>query len=269
MFKKIAVVAVIALACMWVAKRTHAVSYATTLISKGKDHICGQIPRELELARVQQEIQHLDRDYQGLLGPIAEKMAAVKKLEREITTARTNQQEQKANLLALTRAIDARESQISYNDCNYNLEQAKVKLHKDFANFKKLELSVVTKERLLEAEAKNLAAIHDQLNKLTTQKREFEIRLATLEAEEATLKVARVQTPLVTDEGRVADIKNTLDRIEQSQVVEQNQHLLQQQYGSKIGDAQPQIQVRAVDVDEIRDYLQGIRTSGTKVVDNK
>lgn len=222
----------------------------------------------MELARVQHEIQQLDRDYQGLLGPIAEKMASIKRLDREIASARANHQEQRKNLLALTAAIDARESQISYHESNYTLDQAKVKLAKDFAIFRKLEANLTTKEKLLEAENRNLAAIRDQLDKLTSQKREFEIRVATLEAEEATLQVTRIQTPLITDEGRVADIKNTLDRIEHGQNVEQMEHVLQQQYGSKIGDAQPQVQVRTVDLDGIRDYLQG-KTDGTKVVDNK
>ena len=149
------------------------------------------------------------------------------------------------------------------------MDQAKVRLAKDFANFRKLEANLTTKEKLLEAESKNLAAIRDQLDKLTSQKREFEIRLATLEADEATLRVARIQTPLVTDDGRVADIKNTLDRIEHSQNVEQNEHILQQTYGSKIGDAQPQTQLRSVDLDGIRDYLQGNKADSNKVVDNK
>ena len=61
--------------------------------------------------------------------------------------------------------------------------------------------------------------------------------MAELEAEEATLKVARVQTPLPMDEGRIADIKNTLDRIAHNQSVEQNKRILQQQYGARINDA--------------------------------
>lgn len=268
MIKKIAVGVVIAMACLWVAKKTNVTSYASTLIAKGQASVRGQIPRDLELARVQHEIQQLDRDYQGLLGPIAEKMASIKKLDREIAVARVSQQEQRQSLLALTASIDAKVSQISYNESNYTLDQAKVRLAKDFGNFRKLEANLTTKEKLLEAEAKNLAAIRDQLDKLTSQKREFEIRVATLEADEATLRVARIQTPLVTDDGRVADIKNTLDRIEHSQNVEQNEHILQQQYGSKIGDAQPQVQIRSVDVENIREYLQG-KIESTKVVDNK
>jgi len=270
MFKKLAIVAVIGLACLWVAKKTHVGSYASTVFAAGKECVRGQIPRDLELARVQHEIQQLDRDYQGLLGPIAEKMAAVKRLEREIATAKANQQEQREELLALTNAVEAKESQVSYHGSTFTTSQAKVKLARDFATFKKLEAHLMSKEKLLDAEIKNLAAVRDQLDKLIGQKREFEIRLAQLEAEEATLKVARIQTPLQTDEGRVADIKRTLDRIEHGQSVEQNQHVLQQQYGSKIADAPlPSEQVGTFDLNEIRGYLQGTPENAAKVVQSK
>jgi phage shock protein A len=264
MFKKLVIGGVIALACIWAAKKTHVGSYASTVVAFGKEQVCGQIPRELELARVEHEIQQLDRDYQGLLGPIAEKMASVKKLEREIATARENQQDQRDALLALTKAVDAKETQISYNGKTFVLDRAKVKLARDFATFKKLETHLASKEKLMEAEIKNLAAIRDQLDKLIGQKREFEIRLAQLEAEEATLKVARIQTPLQTDDGRVADIKRTLDRIEHGQAVEQNKHVLEQQYGSKIADAQPNTPVGVLDLDEIRGYLTGTPAIVTK-----
>jgi chromosome segregation ATPase len=267
MFKKLAIVAVIGVAGLWVAKKTHVGSYACTVVSSAKDHIRGQIPRSLELARVQNEIQQLDRDYQGLLGPIAEKMAAIKKLDREITTARANQQEQRGDLLALTKAIENCETPVSYQGSLFNADQAKVKLAREFAAYKRLETHLASKEKLLDAETKNLAAVRDQLDKLVTQKREFEIRLAQLEAEEETLNVARIQTPLQTDDSRVADIKRTLDRIEHAQSVETQQHVLQQQYGSKIGDAQPTDSSVNLDVSEIRGYLQGTTTkTTTKVV---
>jgi len=266
MCKKIALGVIVALVGLWVVQKTHVASYAATLFAKGKDTVRGQIPRGLELARVQHEIQQLDRDYQGLLGPIAEKMAAIKKLDREIATAKDNLQEQRKDLLALTNAVDARETLITCGSVNYSLDQAKVKLARDFATFKKLEAHMASREKLLEAENRNLAATRDQLDKLISQKREFEIRLAQLEAEEATLEVARIRTPLVTDEGRVADIKKTLDRIEQAQNVEQFEHVLGQQYGTKIGDAQPEAQPRAVDLNEIRSHLQGKSGSEAKVV---
>jgi len=266
MCKKIAVAVVLGLAGLWVVQKTQVVSYASTLLAKGKDQLRGQIPRGVELTRVQHEIDRLDYDYRGLLGPIAEKMAVVKRLDGEIATARENHQSQRKELLALTGAVEAKETTITCGGSTYNLDQAKVKLARDFATFKKLEAHLASKEKQLEAENRNLAATRDQLDKLISQKREFEIRLAQLQAEEAALEVSRIQTPLVTDDGRVADIQKTLDRIEQAQTVEQYQHTLQKQYGTKIGDAQPEAQPRSVDLNEIRNHLEGKTGNSAKVV---
>ena len=215
MFKKAVIGVLVGLACLWVAKKTQVTSYASTLVAFGKQHVRKQIPRDVELARVQHEIEHLDRDYRGLLGPIAEKMASVKKLDREIFTAKENLLQQRESLLNLTKAVDGTHTLIATNGHTVSLDQAKVKLARDFATFKKLEAHLASREKLLEAETKSLSATQDQLEKLVVQKREFEIRLAQLEADEATLKVARIKAPLHTDSGRVADIKKTLERIAQ------------------------------------------------------
>jgi chromosome segregation ATPase len=270
MTKKIVIAAVIVVAGLWLVKKTQVCSYASMLVARGQETVRQQIPRDFQLARAKNEIQRLDRDYQGLLGPIAERKAAVKKLEREINNTTSKLQEQREALVALTKAIDAKEAQIVYNGATYSLERAKTKLQREFATFKKMESQLATKEKLLEAQQKNLVATLDQLDKLVTQKRQLEVRLAELEAEEETLAAARIQSPVATDDGRVAEIKRILDDIEHRQSVETQLHQLQQTYGSKIGDATPSVEGPAANFTEIRDYLEGKTTpSGAKVAQGK
>ncbi len=262
MTKKLIIAGVALVACLWVAKKTQMMSYACTLIANGRESVRKQIPRDLELARIRNEIKNLDRDYNNLLGPIAEKKAAVHRLEKEIAQDKAGLVTQRQALLDLTKAVEEKQTQISYNGGSYKLEAAKGKLARDFSIFKKKEQELAAKEKLLEAEQQNVAASLEQLDKLVSQKREFEIRLAELEAEEAVLSASRVTTPLKTDEGRVADIKNSLDNIQRGQEVEKEHRALQQQYGTKIGDAQPSAPP-AVDLNEVRNHLQGTTSTGT------
>jgi hypothetical protein len=258
MTKKIVVGVLVALACVWAVKKTHVCSYAQTLIKEGRDQVRSQVPRQFELARVRDQIDNLDRDYQDLFGPVAEKTALVKRLDREIQTARASLAAQRESLLALTTAVDARTSFINYDGSKYSLEQAKVKLAREFATFKKLEITLDTREKQLEAERVVLAATREQLDKLITQKRKFEIDLAKLEAAEATLQVTAIQVPLPTDNSRVADIQATLKQIEERQNVEHERRNLTQQYGTKISDAPAaSTLLPEATVQEIRDYLEG------------
>jgi hypothetical protein len=267
MFKKLVVVALAVMACVWVAKKTQVCSYASTLVAQGREHIRQQIPRELELARARNEIQNLDRDYQALFGPVAEQIATVKRHEREVTTAQVNLKEQRENLLALTRAVENNVSPVSFGGSDYTLPQAKVKLAREFASFKRQEAHLAAKEKQLEAERISLAATRSQLEALTNQKRDLEVRVEQLAAKEATLNVESVKAPLPTDNGRVAEIERTLKQIEESQEHEVELRAVQAQYGPRIGDAQPAVngqQPSPADLQEIREYLQGQTKTASK-----
>jgi len=265
MTKKLVVAGIIVVACLWVAKKTQFISYAGTMIAQGKANLHRQIPIDLQLARVRNEIKQLDKDYQALLGPIAEKKVAVKNLETEVVTGKDNLAARREALVALTKSIQDKETLISYQGSNYNLDQARVKLAQDFTDFKKKEIHLATKEKLLNAERTNLTATFDQLDKLVSQKREFEIKLAELEAEVEMLRARSTTCPLPTDDGRVADIANSLKEIEQALKVQTTTIELQQHYGTKIGDAQPSVQP-VTDLNTVLDHLQGkAATPGAKV----
>jgi len=264
MTKKLVIAGVILVGCLWVAKKTQFLSYAGTMIANGKAGLHKQIPIDLQLARVRNEIKQLDKDYQALLGPIAEKKVAVKTLETEVVTGKENLVARRDALMTLTKAIQEKETQINYLGSNYNLDQAKVKLAQDFADFKKKEIHLAIKEKFLDAERKNLTATLDQLDKLVTQKREFEIKLAELEAELELLRARGTSCPLQTDEGRVADISNSLKEIELALKIRAEEYNLQQHYGSKIGDAQPSVPP-VTDLNAVMDHLQGKATPGAKV----
>jgi len=269
MIKKLVVAGVIVVACLVVAKKTKVASYACTLVTQGREQVLSQIPRSVVIANTRSEIKKLDRDYNALLGPIAEKKASIKRLDREITTGQANLAEQREALLALTKSVEAKETQISIQGVNYKLPRAEVELKRGFANFKKLETNLAAKERLLDAEQQYVAACLDQLEKLVTQKREFEVRLAELEAQESLMNARRVTMPMKSDDGRVADIKSALDQIEQSQMIETERRQLEAQFGTTIADAPANVQAGTVDVNEIRDHLTGKVNVNSKAVPNQ
>jgi hypothetical protein len=70
---------------------------------------------------------------------------------------------------------------------------------------------------------------------------------------------------VTSDDGRIAEINNLLNEIENSQAVEQERRTLETQFGTKIGDPQPSVQGSSIDVNEIRDYLTGKVSPTSKV----
>jgi chromosome segregation ATPase len=233
--KKCVVIGLIALGGLFLLKKTNFCSYASTLWNKGSHAASRAIPRDFELARVRNEMSRIDGDIRAMLGPIAEKMVQVKRLEREIETARGNLKEDREQLTSLTQDVKAGVSPISYRGQELTTEQAKRKLAHDFTNFKRLDAQLKNKEKLLEAHQNNIRAVQDQLAKLAEQKQVFEIRLAQLEAAERRIEANSVVTPLKVDNTRWADISRTLDEIERRQEEIVTQQELEQKYATQNG----------------------------------
>ena len=105
MTKKLVIAGIIVVAALWVAKKTHFMSYAATCIAHGKESVRQHIPRDLELARIRNEIKQLDRDYTDLFDPIAEKKVSVK-AHRISATARKAIEEKGGTIELLAAAGD-------------------------------------------------------------------------------------------------------------------------------------------------------------------
>jgi hypothetical protein len=266
--KKILVIGVLVLGGLWVCKKTNLCSYASTLWAKGQRAVKGQVPRQFELDRIRNEIEKLDNHVRAMLGPIAEKQAALKRLERDVKNARANRDRMREDLLSLTKKVEAGTETITWDDQDYTLEQGKVRLAREFVTFKALDTSLKTREQLLAAQRESLRLAHEQLRRIAEQKGHFEARLAQLDATEEYLALQAVSSPLRIDEGPVADIKNTLDSIEQSQEVEKEKRVLESQFGSRPNTA-AQPCCPAVNTQEIRSFL-GVPTNGqAKVASSK
>jgi septation ring formation regulator EzrA len=252
--KKFVVIGLLVLGGLWVCKKTNLCSYASTLWAKGTRAVKGQVPRQFELDRVRNEIEKLDSDVRAMLGPIAEKQAANKRLEREIAIAKANHKTMRENLVTLTREVDAGTQPITFDGGSYTLDEARARLAVEFARFKTLDASLKSREALLAAQKQNVRLAHQQLGKIAEQKRHFEERLAQLAANEEYLNLQQIATPLRFDDCRVADIKNTLDAVEQSQDTEKEKRDLEGQYSTR-RNGTPRSEAPAVNTQEIRNFL--------------
>jgi chromosome segregation ATPase len=235
MMKKFLVVAAIVVVGVVVAKKTHAWTCARDMVKNALADKEREKSRTQELAEAKKKIAAMDKGYQKLLRSIAEKMVSVKTLTEEIKTAEVNRKELFDGLTGLTESIEAKETPISYKGESYPTPaKAEAKANRELTLLKQLDKSLGSKKKLLEAEQRTLDALKDGLDKLVTQKRTFEVRVAELEAREAELQAAKIQSPTKIDEGEVADIKKLLDRVEHGQAVDTTVGDLEKQYGSKI-----------------------------------
>lgn len=257
MFRKTMVGLVVVAGLLFLLKRTSFLSYAGTLWSQAAREAKEQVPTKFEIERARREIVAMDGDISGALRPIAEYMAAISRLKKDIKTARDALVVQKDSILTMTRDLEGSPTVLTYGGEEFTAERVRKKLQGDFESYKRCESHLKSQEKLLEAKERSLAASREQLAKLVAKKRDYEVRLAQLEADEETLQTARIGSKLPLNDNRAAEIEAALADIENRHEVQRAEVELAN--GPQAHDFIP-VRSRSrsgavADLDEIRNYL--------------
>jgi septal ring factor EnvC (AmiA/AmiB activator) len=247
-----------AVAVVFVAKKTHMCSYASTFVSQVERDAKNQIPGKFELERIRNEIGEMDSDISQMIRPIAEYKVVIEKMRKDITKSQSNIEEQKKNLLGVVDDLKDNPTHLVINSQKYSAVRVRQQLQRDLEMLKKKEKQVKTQQEILEAKEAALAATQEQLAKLISKKREYELRLAQLEADEERLQTERIGSDIKIDSGRATQIDNSLAELEQRQKV------LLEEVRMRTGNiVNVPLQERSsvpVDLQAIRQYLEGHET---------
>ena len=202
-----------------VLARTSFMSYAGTLWSQVQSEVKQQIPTRFEIERARYEIAQLDKDITGTIRPLAEYKAAVARLDKDIEQTRTQLDDRRDLLLKLTRELEAEPKTIRVGSRDMSAERVKANLDRDFEGFQRLERHAEALRKMRDAKQSAFDGAQGQLSKLVSRKRDFEVRIAQLEADEETLRVAALGSKVAIDDNRASAIEAALKEIERRQQV--------------------------------------------------
>lgn len=259
--RKLFVTLVLLGVAFYFVKKTSLFSYAHTLWSQAKTEAKNAVPTRFEISRVKNEIAQLEGDINNMVRPIAEYMAAVNRLKKDIRHTQASLDEQKEVLLTMTRDLEGNPAAIVYGAHEFAADKVKQKLFKDFESYQRLEAQLKSQRKLLEAKETSLKATQEQLAKVIAKKREYEVRLAQLEAEEETLQIAKLGSKLQIDDSRATQIEAALQEIEHRHNVQRAE--IELTTGSFAVDTIP-VPTKSqpkLDLQTIRQYLQGGSTT--------
>lgn len=252
-----AILALLVVGCVGlvVAKKTHLFSYATTAWRQVAKDAKDAVPTKFEIERLRGEIANLDQDVNTMIRPVAEYKVSIDRLRIEIAKSQANLDDTRKDLLARTDALKEGRTRVVLNNREFDAAQVREKLRGDFELFKRQEANLAARSKVLEAKQAALKASQDQLVKVIQKKREYEVRLAQLEAENETLAAAAVgEGKIQIDNSRATEIDRALtaleDRIKADiNVIEMRTH------GLIPTNARPQ--TAPLDLNAIRAHLEG------------
>lgn len=257
MIRKLLIAGAILLVGIVAVRKLHLGGYVSAAWHRIQQEARSNIPTDVEFERIEYEIAKLDNDIEALADPLAELDFDIKTHQREIDAIQEGLAKAKAVMKDWVAALDEGQTVIHWAGRDYRPDQIRHKLAETFANCRRLEQQLETKQHLLEAKRKRFDAIYDQAEKLASRKREFEIRLENLRTQEEILKAQRIVNRPLHKNGRVRTIDEALKRIEkQQEKVKFKIDILQREPFARNENTPTVGAVPPVDLGEIRNYVQ-------------
>jgi len=259
MIKKVAIVAVAVGAVMSMLSFTKVGSYASTGWHKVRSNAARQVPIEFEIDRLRNEIGQLIPDLKKNLSAVAEEMAAVENLERDVAASKVKLDEQKTVLLKLAKDLDGGQKEFVYTGRAIDRERAATLLSKGWEAYKRSENTLKSRNQELELKRRALDSAKEQLAAMKEQKQELEVQIAQLEAEVKTVRLAQTRSKFQFDDSRLADIKRSLRDLQTRLDVEVKTNDLEREYiaSEVVTSTDKKVQPVTELTREVREALEG------------
>jgi len=212
-FTKLAVFAVVFAGLFSVLSFTKVGSYAKLAWKEARTSVSQAVPIEVEIARLKEDVKNLVPDLNKNITLVANEMAAIEKMEREINVTKTNLSEQKTRLVQMANWIKGGETQFIVNSKVYNKDQIAERMARDYESYKRATSELSYRERELAIKKRALDSAKEQLQAMNDKEQELKLQIAELEAELKAVRVAQTRSQFQIDDSRLSDIKQSLEEL--------------------------------------------------------
>jgi hypothetical protein len=169
---------------------------------------------EFELARIRDQIKELTPDMHKHIGKIADEMVQVEALEKRVGEAQVKLAGMKQEVTAMTTALEHGEKgYVSYTGRTVPLTPVQVR--KKLREYQESERSVESQKKMLEARKQSLESARQQLVEIKRQKEELELYVTEFQAKIDELKLEQTRSKVALDDSRLAEIKESLEKLQQ------------------------------------------------------
>jgi chromosome segregation ATPase len=208
------------------------------------------ISPEFELARIRDEIAQLTPDMHKNIARIAEEMVQCETLDRRSTDLAAKLDRSNAELAVLTKAIETGDI-VKVSGRTLSPAQVKDKLR----TCKNLERELANTQKILEAKKAGVEAARQQLVEMRQQKDQLEVMAAEFEAQWKTLQLEQTRSKLKLDDSRLAEIKESFDKLRERIDVERRKTELAGQFSSESFAPEKKSETTQSVVDEVKEYF--------------
>lgn len=255
MLKKLAWLGVAALVAIIAVNATGLAKYCGPLAQKWKAKAEQKIPIEFQIETIKDQIAKLAPDIEAAKTRLAEKRVVVRNLQTEVDTATTRLNDQAGALQARAALLEKPDTLTVYYDSQkVSIAEAKRRLGADLKSYQWAEALLKSKTQLLQTRQEELRFAQEQLEALVAAQKQAEAEVAQLETEMMTVRLAETRSKYQADDSRLADIKQSIQKVKDRLQVAKEKLSLDAQYGTETMPAETQDN-GANSVDAVKAYF--------------
>jgi septal ring factor EnvC (AmiA/AmiB activator) len=211
-----------------------------------------------QIDRLEYEVAALDKDIKRQTRTLAEMSIDITQLKSDLAQSSQQLERSKSKLQTCVELLDKGMEPFTIDGQTYNKDQLKRKVGETFRSCRLLEQKLDAQKQLLTVKQKRYNTLHEQVNRLADQRRQFQVQLTDLRVNEEKLNAKNSGTSPDEPGSRVDRIKKgILELQKQQERLKIEGNLLQQPPFVTEPDVvgQPPASVE-LNLDEVRNYLK-------------
>jgi len=227
MCKKLGVTALVLVASLFVLHKLDLLNYGKVAWNRTKADLKQQIPPEVKIERLREEIAKLGPEERKARSVIASEMVEVKRLEKQIDETRVNLEKREVQLKDLRTDLEKGTAFVTLDNQKIPREQVASSLARKWDSFKGAKESLKSQEDLLKARKEALEAAKAKLDVMQDKKKEMLAKVEKMEIELRKLRTAQAQNNIAVDDSQLSNVMNLADEIEKQIQVQTTELSLQ------------------------------------------
>jgi len=192
-----------------------------------------QVPLETQLAQLKLETESIDGDIKKNLGKLAAQEVEVERLEANVVAMKDQQAKTKADIAAMSKALDSKETKVSYDGRTYRQSDLTLKLDSAINTYEIRKAEIKTKDQVLVQKRQSLELSHQRISEMRNKKETLRVAIADLERRIEALKLKQIDSPVDLDNSAVSRCNARVEELNKEISVQEKNADLLDRYGYK------------------------------------
>jgi chromosome segregation ATPase len=211
------VTALAVVAALFVLHKLDLDGYVKSGVKRMKAEVHRQIPPEVKLQRLQDEIDRLPAAERQVRSTIASEMVEVKKIETQVAEARVNLEQREVALKGLKsdleKAAQKDNEYVTLRGEKIARDKAEASLTRQWETFKTAREALKTQEGVLKARKESLGVAKAKLDAMQEKRKEMQAKVESLKLELEKLRLAQTQNNIAVDDTQLAEVMKLYDEV--------------------------------------------------------